>query len=108
MSFTILTTDPIPVVRERLASALTIARPGWFSEPTFRGNVSETGFRIIRNRARYYRASPMFAVGRFIAKDNGTLIEVNVRIFQWCLVLLCGFSIVFLFIRCGLRHSIGF
>jgi hypothetical protein len=80
MPFTIVSADPIPVVRQRLKSALTTVASGWDYEPTFHGEITDTGFRIIRNRPRKKRGEVhLVAIGRFIMNDDRTIIEIKMR-----------------------------
>jgi len=85
-SFTILTSVPPAVVRDRLAAVLTTASPGWLSGPTtFRGTVDDAGFRLTRNLARMERTMPIIASGRFVPSGSGTAVEVVTRP-QWGIV----------------------
>ncbi len=105
-SFTITSPDSPTVVRDRLASALTTAAPGWLSglnmaafcglsgPTTFRGEVWDAGFKVTRNLARTERAMPIIATGRFVAAGDGTAVEVATRPQWWIVLVLCGWSAV--------------
>lgn len=89
-SFTLASPDPPAVVRDRLAAAMTTAAPGWLSgQTTFRGEVSDAGFRVTRNLARTERTMPIVAAGRFAPAGGGTAVQVTTRP-QWWIVLVLG------------------
>lgn len=92
-SFAIASLDPPKIVCKRLAAALTPARPGWLSGPTtFRGEVWDSGFRVIRNLARMETSVPIIATGRLSPDGVGTAVEVATRPQWWVVVALCLWS----------------
>ena len=93
-SFTIASPDPPAVVRNRLSAALTTAAPGWLSgETTFRGEVGDLEFRVIRNSAHMEsNPTPIVATGRITATGTGTTIEVRTRPKRWDVLFMCLWS----------------
>lgn len=90
-SFTITSLDTLPVVQDRLAAALTTVGPSLFGPTTFRGGVSDGGFRVIRNYG-WGPVMPIIATGKFSATSGGTVIQVNTRIQWWVVLGLCAWS----------------
>jgi hypothetical protein len=79
-SFTI--TSPFPVRHIRTVLAATLTReplPVLSDRVTFRGDVTETGFRVVRNLAWSERGMPVVATGRFEPIEGGTRIHVTTR-----------------------------
>lgn len=92
-SFTIASTDPPIVVRDRLAAALTTTTPGRLSGPTtFRGEVWDSGFRLTRNLARMETTMPIVATGQLSPAGDGTAVEVATRPQWWVVLILCVWS----------------
>ncbi len=92
-SFTVSSTESPATVRNRLAATLTTAAPGWLTGPTtFRGVVSDAGFRITRNLARMENSMPIVADGKLSSVGDGTTIEIATRPQGWIVFLMCLWS----------------
>jgi hypothetical protein len=81
-SFTIQTSDPVHIVRERLATQIEPQKPmrwNFFNYLPYEGTLSETGFKI--RRIIHYRNSFLPLIrGQFEPSPSGTIVRITLRL----------------------------